>query len=541
VLEQGIVEETPAIYRAGRVITQAGTEAEAFAVWRGRVLATGPLAALRERYAGAEVVDFGDATVVPGFHDAHIHLAMAAEDMLHLDLSATAVSTLAELTRVVGEEARRTPPGGWVRGSRYDDVKMPEGRVLTRWDLDEVAPDVPVLVLHVAGHWGVVNSRALELADIDDDTRPPAGGDFGRDGSGRHNGVLYEQALFDFAYGSVSKTGRTIVPVSTPEDRLTGLRRAVERWHAAGLTSICDALVGPADLRLFQAARERGLLTLRTGMLLAAEHYNLVHELGFGPGFGDEWLRFVGVKTFVDGAIGGRTCLLEEPAAGVRGIQTTATDDLGDIVRTVHGDGNRICVHANGDRAIRILLDQLEKAHDADPRPGLSHRIEHCSLVDDDILRRMRAIGAIAVPFGSYVHYHGGALLDWYGPERMSRMFAHRSFLDAGVPVAGSSDFPCGPYEPLLALQSMVTRRGFDGVAVAPEQRITPAEALALYTTGAATATGEDGVKGRLAPGYLADFVVLADDPLTCAPERIADVGVRATYVGGSPVFTATP
>ena len=460
------------------------------------------------------------------------------------------MSSLADLTRVVRTEAARTPPDGWVRGSRYDDAKMPEGRVLTRRDLDEVAPDVPVFVLQVAGHWGVANSRALELGGIDDDSEPPSGGDYGRDGSGRLNGVLYEQALFDFAYPSVSRRAGTVVPASTEEDRLIGLRRAVERWHAAGLTSICDALVGPADLRLFQTARERGLLTLRTGMLISAEHYGLVSELvsdlgsdpdsnlgsdpGYGHGSGAEWLRFVGVKTFVDGAIGGRTCLLAEPADGVRGIQTTTTAELGEIVRTVHGDGNRICVHANGDRAIRILLDQLEKAYQDGPGPR--HRIEHCSLVDDEILRRMRTIGAIAVPFGSYVHYHGGRLLDWYGPERVSRMFAHRSLLDAGITVAGSSDYPCGPYEPLLALQSTVTRRGFDGAEVAPEQRITAGEALALYTTGAATATGEDDVKGRLAPGYLADFVVLADDPLTCAPERIADIAVLATYVGGAPV-----
>jgi predicted amidohydrolase YtcJ len=498
------------------------------------VLATGPVGALRERYADAEVTDFGDATVVPGFHDAHIHLAMAAEDMLHLDMSAAAVPTLRDLTRLVRDEAARTPPGEWVRGSRYDDAKMPEGRVLTRWDLDEAAPDVPAFVLHVAGHWGVVNSRALELGGLDDDAEPPPGGDYGRDGSGRLNGVLYEQALFDFAYPSVSKRGATVVPASTAEDRLTGLRRAVERWHAAGLTSICDALVGPADLRLFQTARDRGLLTLRTGLLISAEHYDLVRHVAVG----DEWLRLVGVKTFVDGAIGGRTCLLDVPADGVHGIQSTSTEDLRDIVRTVHGAGHRVCVHANGDRAIRILLDQLEEAQATEPR-GTRHRIEHCSLIDAEILRRMKAIDAIAVPFGSYVHYHGGRLLEWYGPERVSRMFAHRSLLDAGVTVAGSSDYPCGPYEPLLALQSMVTRRGYDGVLLAPEQRITPAEALALYTTGAATATGEDGLKGRLVPGYLADFAVLSDDPLTYDPERLAGIGVRATYVGGAQVWPA--
>lgn len=320
---------------------------------------------------------------------------------------------------------------------------------------------------------------------------------------------------------------------------MVGLQRTVERWHAAGLTSACDAMVGPADVRLFSEARERGMLTLRLGMLLSAEHYDLVNRQGLRYGFGDEWLRFVGIKAFVDGAVGGRTCLLAEPHEGRadHGIQSTSTEDLADIIRRVHEDGNRVCVHANGDRAIRMVLEQLEKVSAASPRSGLRHRIEHCSLVDDNILTRMHALGAIAVPFGSYVHYHGGPLLEWYGEERVSRMFAHRSFLDAGVTVAGSSDYPCGPYEPLLALQSMVTRTGFDDVAVGDNQRVTPEEALATYTTGSAEATGEECLKGRLAPGHLADFVVLGENPLTCEADTIADIPVLGTYVGGNPVW----
>jgi hypothetical protein len=160
-------------------------------------------------------------------------------------------------------------------------------------------------------------------------------------------------------------------------------------------------------------------------------------------------------------------------------------------------------------------------------------------VVDADILARMRALGAMALPFASYVHYHGGKLLDWYGPERVSSMFAHRSFLDAGVTVAASSDYPCGPYEPLLGIQSMVTRRGYDGADIGPSQRISPAEALAMYTTNAAVAVGGTDRTGRLTPGSLADFAVLASDPLATAPPEISAIPVHATYVAGSPVWTA--
>ena len=334
--------------------------------------------------------------------------------------------------------------------------------------------------------------------------------------------------------------GDSPLPVSSPEDRLRGVARAVASWHAAGLTSICDALIAPDDISLLRRARADGLLTLRVGMLLSIDHYARAQALGVGSGFGDDLLRLVGVKAFVDGAIGGRTCLLSEPYAdaGGHGLQTTSTEELFDAVRTVHRDGNRVGVHANGDTAIRLVLDTFEAAQRETPRPGLRHRIEHCSVVDSEILARMKALGAIAVPFAGYVAYHGGALNTWYGASRAERMFAHRSFLDAGVTVAGSSDYPCGPYEPLLGIQSMVTREGLDdGEPVGPTQRVSAAEALRIFTLGSAEAEGAAGVKGRLAPGHLADFVVLGENPLTIDPHGIASIPVRATYVGGSRVY----
>jgi len=531
---------TTTIHRARRIVTMTDDAPEAFAVHGETIAAIGTLADLRERFGGAEVVDHRDGVIVPGFNDAHAHLAVAAEDMLHLDLSIDAVSSLAEIAAKLRAELAHTPPGGWLRGSRYDDAKMAEGRVLTRWDLDEISRDHPILVLQVAGHWGVVNSKALELGGIDETTEAPPGGKFGRDGSGRLNGILFETAIFDFAYPQSSRTGETIAPASTPQDRQRGLGLAMRAFHAAGITSVTDALIGPDDIALLEEARDHGALTMRVNMLLHFEHYGLLARRGWRSGSGDGRLRLGGIKTFVDGAIGGRTCLMEEPFEGTTddfGMQTLSDAELRDVVRMAHGDGNRVCTHANGDRAIGKLLDQLEAAQREHPRPNLHHRIEHCSIVNDEILRRMKGLGAIAAPFGSYVHYHGGKLLDWYGPKRIERMFAHRSFLDYGVAVAGSSDYPCGPYQPLLALQSCVTRTGFDGTPLGRSQRITPNEALALYTTGAAYAAGEAATKGRLAPGYLADFVVLDGDPLTVDPATLGTLGVRATYVGGAQVW----
>jgi predicted amidohydrolase YtcJ len=533
-------EHQPTIYHARAVITMTRERAQAFAVLGERVVAIGAANDLRAQFAGAQEIDFGDAVVVPGFNDAHMHLGMTAEDLLHVDLSHKSTVSLSAAKAKLAEQARRVAPGSWIRASRYDDARMPEGRVLDRWDLDEVSAAHPILVIHIAGHWGVANSKALELGGIDEKTEPPFGGKFGRDATGRLNGVLYEQALFDFAYPSASKRGSTAAPASSFEERLAGLSRAVQMFHSAGLTSLGDALVGPDEIALFQEALRRGLLTLRVNMLVTHAHYEHVRRLGLRSGFGDDRLRFGGVKTFIDGAIGGRTCLMEQPFEGTTddyGIQTMSTSDLRDIVRMVHGDGTRLCTHANGDRAISLLLGELEAAQAEQPRPNLAHRIEHCTIINEEILKRMKRLGAIAVPFGSYVFYHGGKLIDWYGRKRVERMFAHRSFFETGVAVAGSSDYPCGPYEPLLALQSCVTRRGSDGEIVGENQRLTPLQALALYTTNAAYAGGEDHFKGRLAPGFVADFVVLSDNPLEVEPATLGSLEVLRTYVGGKCVW----
>ena len=527
------------IVTADQIITMAGAAPRAFAVRDGRVVGTGPLAELRERHSAAEVLDFGAAVVAPGFHDAHLHLGSTADQLLQVDLSYPDVQSLAEVTRRIRDQAVTTPPGGWIVGSRYDDGKMAEDRPLTRFDLDEVAPDHAVLVRQVAGHWAVVNSRALALSGIEDASQPPEGGAYGRDGAGHLNGVLYERALVELV-SSPAAGGRGIVPANSLEDRLNGLDRASRMFAAAGLTSVCDASTAPEDIALFEAGRKRGALTLRVSMLVRHASYEALRRQGTWPD--GEFLRVTGVKGVLDGAIGGRTCLLEQPFEGTsddHGIQAMPTRDLHDMIGMLARDGVRPCVHANGDRAISLLLDQLEQVA-PDTWPRLRPRVEHCSIVTESILERLKKLGAVTTPFASYVNYHGNNLRKWYGDARLRRMFAHRSFLDWGVPVAAASDFGCGPFEPLLGMQSCVTREAWDGGTLGENQRISAYEALGLYTTGAAYATGEERVKGKLAPGYYADFVVLGDNPLTADPTRLSQIPVLATYVAGQRVWAAS-
>lgn len=341
----------PVLYRATHPVTQrpgGGPEPSAFGDAHGRIGATGSMTALRDRFPGAEEVDFGDAKT---------------------------------------------------------------GR-LTRRDLDRATPGHPTLVVHVAGHWATANSAAPRAFRIDQDTTPPDGGGSGRDAAGQLDGRLTERALMNLVYPATARGEPPPTP-STREDRPRGLARAQELWHAAGHTSVTDALIAPDDIALPREARARGELTLRTGMPLSVDHYAKARAPGVGSGFGDDTLRLVGVKAFLDGAVGGRTCLLSKPFADSEddhGLQTTPTEELAAQVRQVHSDG-----------------------------------------------------------------------------------------------------------EP-----------------VGPAQRATPAEALRVLTLGSAEAEGAASGKGRLAPGFLADFTVLGGNPLTADPYGIAALPVRATHVGGT-------
>lgn len=540
-MQRGEAEsEQVRIITAGRIISMSAREPQAIATRGEWIVAAGGLDELRRDFPSAAVHDFGPATVVPGFNDAHQHPTICAEQSLQVDLSPQRIGSTGDLAAALRQRAARTPPGDWVVGCGYDHFRSNAGVELTRADLDRACPDHPVLVVHVTLHAGVVNTRALELAGLTDESAPPAGGELGRDAGGRLTGVLHDQALYDLAFPAFTRR-RTIVPRPSTDDSAEAFRRYARKLHAAGITSVGDALVGPQGWELLRRVEQDDRLGLRVNALVAHEHFDHFRSLAIDPPRPGDRLRLGGVKAFADGAVNGGTCLVEQPIEGTdrHGIGRVSPAELDDLVREVHEAGWRIGVHANGDRAIRRVLDAVEKAQSNDPRPDMRHRIEHCSIVDGDLVARMRQHGLIAVPFGNYVAAHGDKLIGYYGPQRAERMFAHRRLLDAGVAVAGSSDHPCGPYEPLFALQSCVTRRSPDGSSFGATQRITAAEALALYTTGSAYASEEETTKGRLVPGHLADFAVLGEDPLTADAEHLSGIPVLETWVGAEPVWSA--
>ncbi len=527
------------ILTGGNIITMDPTKpvAQAVAIKDGRFLKVGRDQEVKA-FAGSKTrkIDLKGKTVTPGFIDSHQHLSQVGTDLLQMDCRAAVCKSIAQIQRAVLRQTQRKLPGQWIRGVGYDDTKTSDKRILSRWDLDEVAPEHPVFIQHISGHWAVTNSKGLEAGGVREDTPDPKGGAYGRDAqTGKLNGILYEQA--EFAYVFEGFTGQPpIIPPFSLQDRKKGLGMAGDRYLASGITGVHDALVTANSLETYQEALRSGGLKLRVYMLITYEYLPHLKALNLQTGFGNEWLKVGGSKIIADGAIAGRTAYLSEPYVGTndKGILVAeSAEALHESIRQGHEAGFQVCVHANGDRAIEITLDGFEKALKALPRKDHRHRLEHCTVVNRQILERIKRLKLLALPFGSYIHHHGEKMVPYYGPARVEMMFAHRSFLDYGIPVSGSSDNPCGPYEPLLAIQSCVTRKSAAGEVLGAKQRITVDEALYIYTVASAYASFEENLKGSIAAGKLADLVVLSEDPRRVNPDEIKDIPVIMTMVGG--------
>jgi hypothetical protein len=503
--------------------------AEAFAVQNGRFVAVGSTPDVRNLAApGTSIVDAARATVVPGFIDAHSHPSGAGLNALK-NVN-TNLGSIARMQDALRERAARTPPGQWVVGYMYDDTKQAEGRALNRLDLDAVSPEHPIVVGHRGGHTGVYNSKAFEMAGVTVETPDPFGGHFYRE-NGQLTGKVAERArgVFDVPSGS------------SREERAQGVAVICREMNASGLTSVHQAGTGASDFTAYQDACEAGDLSLRMYLMARGGSYPSLRDAGVRSGFGDAWLKVGPVKFAADGSASERTMAMSTPYAGRPddyGISTMTQEEIHEVVEDAHRAGWQIAIHANGDVTIDRVLNAYERAQREWPRNDLRHRIEHCSLVNPTLLRRIADGGFIPAPFYTYAHYHGEKWGE-YGEEKMEWMFAHKSFFDYGIMVAPASDHAPGPYEPLMALQSMVTRKDFSGRVWGPSQRITVDQALKVCTLHGAYASFEENEKGTITAGKLADFAMLAEDPHDVDPDRLKEIQVLRTVVGGKTVHEA--
>ena len=518
----------------GRIHTMdpAVPEAQAFAVKNGRFVAVGSNDEVRGTIsAETEVIDAAGMPVTPGFIDAHSHPS-GIRELYGVDVN---LRNIGEIQAALRKKAADTPPGYWVEGYKYDDTKLGDGRPVTRKDLDQAVAGHPAMVGHRGGHTGVYNSKAFEMAGITAATPDPPGGRFYREG-GELTGKVAELARR--AFGPVGQRQEV-----TREARQAGAKHISELMTAAGLTSVHLAGGGQDSLVAFQDALEAGQLRFRLYFLVRGRSgaFRGLKRSGMRTGFGDEWLRLGAVKYAADGSASERTMRMSTPYVGRPddyGILTMTQDEIHEAVEDAHRNGFQIGIHANGDIAIEMVLNAYERVQRLWPRSDPRHRIEHCSLVNPGLLRRIKAVGAIPTPFYTYVHYHGNKWVE-YGEEKMGWMFAHRSFLDEGIPVAPASDYMPGPFEPLMAIQSMVTRKDFKGRLWGSKQRVSVQQAMRICTINGAYASFEESLKGSITVGKLGDFVVLAEDPAQVDPDRIKEIQVVRTVVGGRTMFSA--
>jgi predicted amidohydrolase YtcJ len=502
---------------------------QALAIAGSRILASGDNREIRAM-AGAEtkIVDLSGRTVLPGFNDAHTHVASSG--LNHLLAVDCDLRSIAEIQAAIRTRASQTPKGQWIFGFKYDDTKTRDGRKISAHDLDSAAPDHPVAIRHRGGHTGFYNSLALSKSDINAKTPQPAGGQIVHDSQGLLTGELRETA-----------TGLVKVPAreATRSDRREGVKLMTRLFAKAGVTSTHDAGGAPDDLRAYQDAHEAGELHCRVYALIRYPFIDQMIAAGVRTGFGDEWIRTGAMKLVSDGSISERTARLSTPYEGRpddHGIQVMPEDELYKHALKAYLAGWQIGTHANGDAGIDVALRVYERLQREHPRKDPRFRLEHCTVVNDALLRRIRSLNAIPTPFWTYVYYHGEKMRE-YGEERLNHMFAMRSFLDHGIRVAPGSDYVPGPFEPMMALQSCVTRTDSQGHLWGASQRISVAEAIDASTRNGAYASFEEGIKGTLEPGKLADMVVLGRDPFTEDPSALAKIPVERTMAGGRWVY----
>jgi predicted amidohydrolase YtcJ len=512
--------------------------AQAVAVKGNRILATGSDADLKPLLrSGGHAVNLAGQTVIPGLTDAHVHFGWHSLAVYQGRVDLDNVPSKPEaLSRVAGQ-ANTVPAGFWIQGGGWNKNVWPEQSFPTAADLDAVAPHHPVALEDKSHHATWVNSRALELARITADTKDPEGGEILRDEAGRPTGILLE-------------TAANLVYAAIPEPEVgafvDALRRSQIEAHSLGLTGVHDP-GHPKILAALQVLRAGGELGLRTLVHIPNGGLKAAVDLGLHSGFGDEWLRIGGVKIFADGALGPQSAHMLAPYEGSAdnlGIPTHSAEELSELVQSAHRAGLSIAAHAIGDAANRAVLDAIAASRSFQgpsySKPALPDRIEHVQLLQASDVPRLAALGVVA----SMQPIHATSDMEMserYWGRRSDLAYAWRSVLDSGAWLAFGSDCPVETLDPLAGIHAAVTRRRADGspgpAGWIPGQRLSVSEAIHAYTVGAAHASGEGHLKGSLAPGKLADMVVLSHDLFSIDPMEILQVKVEMTVVDGRIVY----
>lgn len=517
----------------------ANPVASGFAVKAGRFIAVGNGEDVKGlATAATRVIDAKGATIVPGFIDTHNHpigTTLLYEVLVGNPFEVEIVSVESIVDKLKARAAT-TPPGYWVEGFFFDDTKTKDHRPLTVTELDKVSKTHPVMVLHRGGHTAYFNSVALALGNITKATPDPRGGTYDKLPDGSLSGRVTDNAMF--ALRALGKR-QTFSDAETRKRERAGMAHISKQFARYGLTGVHQS--GGPDLLAIQEVRKAGELRHRVSYELNGKTLDAMIENGVETGFGDEWIRIGATfEHIADGSFSERTMAMSKPYPGTNytGNVTEPQSDLDAWAERAQRAGIQPNFHANGDVAISMVLNAYERAQRIVPRDDVRPKITHCTYVNPTIIRRIKSLNAIPQLFTTYAYYNSDKFA-FYGEEFMTNAMAYRSFLDAGVMVAAGSDFFPGPFAPLMGMQGMVTRTGWDGTTWGANQRVTIDEALKINSLHGAYASHEEHIKGSITPGKLADYVRLAEDPHRTDPAKIKDIAIIETACGGTVTYSA--
>jgi predicted amidohydrolase YtcJ len=521
-----------AIYYHGNVITGVGLPAasqrvSAIAIGRHEILAAGDDATvLRLKQPGTQLVDLKGAFVMPGFNDAHVHLAAAGETKLSVDLNGCA--SLADMLQRIEVAANQALPGQWLLGGGWDHTLWANQTLPTRQDLDRVTAGHPALLGRVDGHIAVANSAAFEIAGVTRQTPNPVGGQFDHDASGDLTGIVRETPARDLLQDHIPPPG--------PELRRRAIRLALKDAAAHGVSSIQD-YSDWEDFLVYQQLEREGLLTVRISEWLRFDDpVDLLLKHKAAQPADDRMLHTGMLKGFMDGSLGSRTAALLSPYAddpGNSGLPRYDQARLNAMTKERAAAGFQIGFHAIGDRGVEMALNAL-----ANGGPAMRNRIEHSQVVQPEDISRYKSLGVIASMQPSHLLTDMNWAESRLGPQRAHFAYAWKAFRDAGVPLGFGTDYPVEPITPFRGVYAGVTRTNEAGSkSFFPQDKLTIGEVLFAYTQGSAYAEFSDSYQGKLAPGYVADFVVLDRDLTAIPATEILNTRVLRTVVDGRTVY----
>jgi predicted amidohydrolase YtcJ len=531
----------------GRILTMAdgpSYTADSIAVSNGIIQAVGRRADIeRAVTADTRVVELNGRVVTPGVVDTHTHLGVAATAEFSIDCRDfyRPVKAVRDILDILAAEAPHAPdvPLIHVMASPMQEFRLAEGRLPTKEELDEAVPDRPIAV-RFGGHIAVVNSRALELFDITDNTPDPAGGFIARDDRGHATGVLHERAQ-----GPV----RAYIGEGDPEGYKSSIEQHLLTAASRGVTAIHEMVTKAAEIRAYQELDREGRLPVRVDLIVRVIESNIskwaLLELGMQSGFGSEMLKIGGIKMSIDGGFTGRMSAwtpTEDEPCGNHPVIRIEQDELDEVVSAYHKAGMRICVHAIGDRAAEMILVSYEKALREDDRTDLRHRIEHMGnwLLEDQQINRAKSMNVTPVPNPAFMHYLAKEAELTLGARRTEEAFPLRRLVDEGFEITFGADGPIyWPIDPLRDAGVAISRRSMDGLEVAPDQSITNYEALTAITSSSAWLGYVEDRCGRVEPGKYADLAVFAGDPLAVDGDGLGSMPIDATFVAGREVWSS--